>query len=153
MKQLAIVLTFLAFAVPAHAQTLASPTSATPTVVCITVNSISTAVTLTPAAACFGMTDAVAGQLLAAYAPYCQASNLVGTPPVATACTPQQIVTFLAGSIETGIQGNVASYLRAQASQAAAAAVVAAVAPDVGASGAGCSPASTDRHQGSSANS
>ena len=125
MKQLAIVLTFLALAIPARAQTLASPTSATPTVVCITVNSISTAVTLTPAAACFGMTDAVAGQLLAAYAPYCQASNLVGTPPVATACTPQQIVTFLAGSIETGIQGNVASYLRAQASQAAAAAVVA----------------------------
>ena len=63
-------------------------------------------------------TDANLAKIVVAYGPYCQSSNLVGTPPVPTACSSLQTLAFWFNSLIQGTVGNVTSYYQQQAVQA-----------------------------------
>jgi hypothetical protein len=118
-----VLIFWLACVVMAAAQTLPQPSAPNNTIVCLTVNStvsIGGQTIGVPPPTCFGLTDTVAAQLIEAYSAPCQTLNLVGTPPVSTACTPSQVLGFLASSIQTGVLANVARYFSDQAKAAAA---------------------------------
>lgn len=54
--------------------------------------------------------DANLAKIVVAYGPFCQASNLVGNPPVPTACSSLQTLAFWFDSLIQGTKGNVTSY-------------------------------------------
>jgi hypothetical protein len=57
-------------------------------------------------------TDANIAKIGTANGANCQASNLVGTPPVPTACTNAQVVTWWFNSLISGTVSNVTTYLQ-----------------------------------------
>jgi hypothetical protein len=127
----------LAAAFPADAQTLPQPAAPNNTIMCMTVNSTLSVngQAIGQAHACFGLPDATAQALIAAYGENCPPTVTTTTVPgggpgmpsqqqtTTTPCTVPQIVQYLGQGLFQGVLGNVMRYLTGQASSAAAAAV------------------------------
>lgn len=112
MRNLLFAVTFAAIAIPAKADT-----------VTITLTAVSGTCS-TPCSKTF--TDAsntLTSKLIADYGPLCQAQNLVGSPPVPTACTAAQTLVYWANSLAQGTVANMATLERQAAAAAAAAAI------------------------------
>jgi hypothetical protein len=67
----------------------------------------------------FTDTDANLGRINTAYAPACQQNNLVGTPPIPTACTAGQTLVFWFNDLITNyLRSTVTNFLTQQAQAA-----------------------------------
>lgn len=109
-KAFLIVIALLTFALPAKAQTVVTVPALTATQGSITIVAVmGTGATCISAAPCmFTWTDTFANwqKVGAAYAPGCQAANLVGNPPVPTPCTGAQTFAWWAKTLITGTVSN-----------------------------------------------
>lgn len=105
MKKVLLAAALFALALPAHAGTIT-----------ITINTSVAPCNGSPSACTKTYTDIDANlaKIATAYAPMCMAGNLVGTPPVPTACTTAQTLTWWFNSLISGTVANVTNFFKAQ---------------------------------------
>lgn len=106
MKLLLIASALLALSAPAKAQAVLTFT--------ITLPSGANCLAASPCGKPYSLTPGEILRIVAAYAPMCQAQNLVQgadptVPPVATACTAGQTLKYMTDGIMQGIRANVAN--------------------------------------------